>query len=97
MAVSNEREQAMSIKDCGKFKRVKYHGRVYSVVLNDERNLLIVDETTEADEDSFYRCAWMLYEAQTIFGIVQSDDYVFRFNPIRKEIRMDWKGEHKAA
>ena len=97
MAVSNERKQAMSIKDYGKFKRVKYHGRVYSIVLNDERNLLIVDESAEADADGFYRCAWMLYEAQTIFGIVQSDDYVFRFNPQRKEIRMDWKDEQKAA
>ena len=97
MCVSKERKQSMRIKDCGKFKRLKYHGKVYAVILNDERNLLIVDETAEADADGFYRCAWMLYEAQTIFGIVQSDDYIFRFHPQRKEILMDWKDEQKAA
>ena len=68
------------------------HGDEWGHWVTDREGRLL-----DVDADGFYRCAWMLYEAQTIFGIVQSDDYVFRFNPTRKEIRMDWKDEHKAA
>lgn len=71
------------------FKTVKHSGKTYHVILNDEKNLLVVESTEQADSEGFYKCDWMVYEGCRIFGIVQSDEYTIRFNPMNKEILMD--------
>lgn len=83
----------MSITDYKEFKKLFYHGTTYVVILHDDKNLLVIGEDEQADADGFYPCKWIVYEGRTIYGVVESEDYNIRFNPIRKEIHMDWKAE----
>ena len=71
------------------FKTLKHSGKTYHVILNDERNLLVIESNEQADLDGFYKCAWMIYEGCRIFGVVVSDDYTIKFNPSKHEIYMD--------
>ena len=71
------------------FKIVKYSGRTYYVILHDEKKLLVVESNEQTDSEGFYKCAWMIYEGCRIFGVVQSKEYIIRFNPMNKEILMD--------
>ena len=79
----------MTMKVYPEYKRLEYDGKIYHVVLNDEKNLLVIESNEKADSEGFYKCAWMIYERCRIFGVVQSDEYTIRFNPMNKEIRMD--------
>ena len=79
----------MTIKDYPEYKRLKYDGRIYRVILNDEKNLLVIESNEKADSEGFYKCAWMVYEGCRIFGVVQSNDYAIKFNPSKHEIHMD--------
>ena len=79
----------MTINDYPEYKRLEYDGKTYHVILNDEKNLLVIESNEQADSEGFYKCAWMIYEGCRIFGIVQSDEYTIRFNPMNKEILMD--------
>ena len=79
----------MTIKDFLEYKRLEYHGRIYYVILNDEKNLLVIESNEQADSEGFYKCAWMIYEGCRIFGVVQSNEYTIKFNPSKHEIHMD--------
>ena len=79
----------MTIKDYPEYKRLEYGGRIYHAILNDEKNLLVIESNEQADSKGFYKCAWMIYEGCRIIGTVQSDEYTIRFNPMNKEILMD--------
>ena len=83
----------MSITDYNEFKKLCYHGITYAVILHDNKNLLVIGEDEQADADGFYLCKWIVYEGQTIYGVVESEDYTIRFNPSKKVIHMDWKEE----
>lgn len=94
MDADERKERTMRITDFNEFKKISYQGKRYAVILHDEKNLLVIDTNEQADSNGFFACAWLIYEGRRIFGIVKADDYVIRFNPVKKEIRMD---ELKAA
>ena len=79
----------MTIKDYPEYKHLEYGGRIYHVILNDEKNLLVVEANEQADSEGFYKCVWMVYEGCRIFGVVQSNEYSIKFNPSKHEIHMD--------
>lgn len=75
------------------YKRLKYGGKLYAVVLNDTKNLLVIEEGTMADSNGFYKCKWIIYEGTMVWGVVESSDYIIKFNPERKEIILDRENE----
>ncbi len=79
----------MGITDYREFKKLYYHGATYAVILHDVKNLPVIAEDEQADADGFYLCKWIAYEARTIYGVVESDDYTIRFNPKKREISID--------